>query len=357
MKKINFITVTLTAICFFGMTLWIWFGNKAEYSESERRMLAKKPELTAENIISGEYAKKFEEYAVDAFPMRDMWRTIKVYTRTSLLAQKDNHGIYTVENHIAKFEYPMNIHMLDHAIEVFGQVNENYLKDNRVYFSVIPDKNHYLAKDNGYLSVDYGAFAEYMRVGMDFAEYIEISDLLDDEDYYYTDTHWRQEAIVDVAERIGSAMGVDVSQEYKENNTDIPFYGVYMGQSALVHEPDELKYLTSDIIDRVVVDGATQVYDMKKAKGRDPYEMFLSGNQSVVTIRDEENQSGRRLIIFRDSFGSSIAPLLTKGYSEIVLVDLRYVSSAFLGEFVDFEGADVLFLYSTLLLNNSLSLR
>ena len=82
-----------------------------------------------------------------------------------------------------------------------------------------------------------------------------------------------------------------------------------------------------------------------------------SGNQSVVTVRNEKNTSGKRLIIFRDSFGSSIAPLFLEAYTEIVLVDLRYIPSAYLGEFVDFKGADVLFLYSTLLLNNSLSLR
>ena len=115
--------------------------------------------------------------------------------------------------------------------------------------------------------------------------------------------------------------------------------------------------MTNDSLEGVKVDGAKAVYDMDKANGRDPYEMFLSGNQSVVTIRNEKNKDGKRLIIFRDSFGSSIAPLFSKGYSEIVLIDLRHISSELLGEFVNFENADVLFLYSTLLLNNSLSIR
>ena len=105
------------------------------------------------------------------------------------------------------------------------------------------------------------------------------------------------------------------------------------------------------------VEGAKAVYDMDKAKGKDAYEMFLSGNQPIITMRDPENAEGKRLILFRDSFGSSIAPLLMSGYSEIVLVDLRYVSSDMLGQYVDFENVDVLFLYSTLMLNNSLGMK
>ena len=62
-------------------------------------------------------------------------------------------------------------------------------------------------------------------------------------------------------------------------------------------------------------------------------------------------------MIFRDSFGSSIAPIMSTAYSEIVLIDLRYIMSESLSEYVDFENADVLFLYSTLLLNNSMSMK
>jgi hypothetical protein len=77
----------------------------------------------------------------------------------------------------------------------------------------------------------------------------------------------------------------------------------------------------------------------------------------VITIKNKENESGRRLVVFRDSFGSSIAPLWIEGYSEIVLVDLRYIPSDMLEEYVDFTNADVLFLYSTMMLNNSRAMR
>ncbi len=357
MRRKNYLTVCLVAAFLLGMSVWNVFGEKASYSESERRVLAKFPEMTTESVLSGKFAEEFEEYVVDVFPMRDAWRSVKAYVKTCIFAQKDNNGIYTADGHLSKLEYPMNEKMLDHAIQVFTNVKDKYLKDHKVYFAMVPDKNRYLAEENGYLSLDYDEFTEYMKQGMDFAEYIEIADLLSVDDYYKTDTHWKQEKLVDVAERLVSEMGENFIQDYNVDELEIPFRGVYMGQSALVCEPDTICYLTNNLLERVTVEGAQAVYDMEKAKGKDAYEMFLSGNQPIITMRDSEKVEGKRLILFRDSFGSSIAPLLISGYSEIILVDLRYISSDMLGQYVDFENADVLFLYSTLMLNHSLGMK
>ena len=57
--------------------------------------------------------------------------------------------------------------------------------------------------------------------------------------------------------------------------------------------------------------------------------------------------------MFRDSFGSSLAPLLVDGYAKITLVDIRYISPALLDRFIAFDDQDVLFLYSVSILNSS----
>ena len=59
------------------------------------------------------------------------------------------------------------------------------------------------------------------------------------------------------------------------------------------------------------------------------------------------------LIVFRDSFGSSLAPLLVQGYARVTLVDIRYLQPELLGQLLDFHGQDVLLLYSTLVLNSA----
>ena len=357
MKKRNIITSILIAAFVLFFACWNFFGKTPEYSDSERRVLAKFPEVTLEKVLSGAFSKEFEEYTVDRFPMRDIWRTIKAYVRTGVFAQKDNHKIYVADGHISKLEYPMNSEMADHAANVFEKVKDKYLEGNDIYLAVIPDKNRYLAEKNGYLSLDYDAFSSYMREKMDYAEYIEIADLLETSDYYETDTHWKQEKIQDVAERLAKAMGAELRSDYVKKELDVPFYGVYAGQSALIHKPDKIQYLVGDGFDKIQVEGASEIYDFQKAEGKDPYEMFLSGNQPIVTMKNDEVQNGKRLIIFRDSFASSLAPLMISGYEEIVLVDLRYISSDLLGEYAAFENADVLFLYSTMLLNSSLAIK
>ena len=85
--------------------------------------------------------------------------------------------------------------------------------------------------------------------------------------------------------------------------------------------------------------------------------MFLSGSKSLLTIENPNATTDKELIIFRDSFGSSIAPLLAEGYAKITLVDIRYMSPNMLGNFMEFTDQDVLFLYSTGVLNNSITIK
>ena len=64
------------------------------------------------------------------------------------------------------------------------------------------------------------------------------------------------------------------------------------------------------------------------------------------------------LVVFRDSFGSSLIPLLAEGYGTVYAVDIRYIASDALQRVVSFpQGADVLFLYSTTVLHNSITLK
>ena len=96
---------------------------------------------------------------------------------------------------------------------------------------------------------------------------------------------------------------------------------------------------------------------LEKADGSDPYEIFLSGPKSLLRIENPNAKTERRLIVFRDSFAASLVPLLAEGYSEITLVDIRYLSPTMLDKFIDLTAQDVLFLYSTSVLNDSSTIK
>lgn len=354
---------TMTALL-AGLSLWCWIGKDPDFSESERRVLAKFPKLSAETLISGKFMTDFETYAMDQFPLRDSFRTLQSAAKLGAFAQLDNNGLYTKDGYLAKMEYPMQETMLDNAAAKFQFLYDTYMKEqgSQVYFSIIPDKHYFLGE--GRLAMDYDKLVASMREKTEYMQYIDIFPCLELEDYYRTDTHWRQERIGDVADTLANAMGVTLSGNYTQNTLDHPFYGVYYGQLALPVKPDTLYYLTSDTLDGCVVTSYNTglpvekpLYDMEAATGRDPYEMFLCGSDALVTIENPNAETDKELIVFRDSFGSSLVPLLAEGYAKITVVDIRYVQSAMLGNLVEFKGQDVLFLYSTLVLNNSMGLR
>ena len=356
MKKQKW-TVLFMAVLFFGMALLCWIKPNQEFSDRERRYLAQMPELTMKTVFSGKFMSEFEEYALDQFPMRDGFMAL--YQKTS--TTKDQNGLYLADGHIGSMQYPMDEAGMERAAGIFKQIQAEFAPDNNIYLAIIPDKNAFLGEENGYLAMDYEAFYEKMRTETGF-NYIQISDLLELDDYYTTDGHWNQGRIVDVAERLAEGMGTSISKSYKTNLLDVPFYGAYYGQLSTNLPADTIQYYTNDVIDGYKVfdyqnNKEIHVYDMEKAYGKDAYEIFVSGPLSLVTIENPACDNGKELIMFRDSFGSSIAPLLAEGYEKVTLVDIRYIASKQVCQMIDFEGADVLFLYSTLILNNAETLK
>lgn len=300
----------------------------------------------------------FENYAVDAFPFRDTFRSIKAYFSYYLLRQKDNNKIYVHDGYIASMDYPYDKSSVNYAASRFGYIYDRYLKESNVYLSIIPDKNVFLAKDAGVLYFDSEDLVKDMKNSMPYAEYIDIFPTLSIEDYYKTDSHWRQEKIEDTAEVLAGGMGVKLKGNRTAVNFSLPFYGVYYDQAALKLDADTISYLTSPTIEKLkAFDGQNNksipVYDAERIKGKDPYETFLSGPLSLVTVENPDAETERELIIFRDSFSSAVAPLLAEGYKKVTLMDIRYMNVDYACSMVDFKNKDVLFLYSTAILNNS----
>lgn len=364
-KVKNIVTVCLAAVCLFGLSLYAFFKSSDDMSVSERRKLAQMPDPSVHSLLDGKFMSDFEKYSADQFPFRDSFRSLKAFSVFNLFRQKDNNDIFIAESYASQLEYPLRDNAVDTAAQRFSEIYEHFIagKDINMYLSVIPDKTYFLADQYGYPSMDYGLLISSLRDKTDYMHYIDITDLLEISDYYKTDTHWRQEKIVDAAQRIASEMGADLSSDYTVTELDNPFYGVYYGQAALPLPPDKLYYLTNDVIDNCIVydyekGDYCDVYDMERAYSDDPYEIFLSGARSLMTIENPNAPTDKELVVFRDSFGSSITPLLATGYAKITLVDIRYIQSSLLGNFIDFkDGTDVLFLYSTLVLNNSITFK
>ena len=358
----NILTTVILTSFILALSIFAWFKPIDEFSLSERRYLAGFPEINVDTLISGSFMSSFENYTLDQFPLREYFRSIKANSEIYLFNKTSNNNIIEKDGYITKIEYPLNKESVDYAAKKIEGIYNMYLKDTdtNVYFSIIPDKNYYLiADDNDYLSLDYNELVTDITSKTDYMTYIDIFSELSIESYYKTDSHWRQEKIFPVAKKIAGEMGVSLKAEYDETVFEKDVYGVYYGQFAMKNvKGDKLVTLNNDYTkNAIVTDYQNQkkipVYDLTKGGGRDFYEAFLGGSLSLITIENKNATTEKELIIFRDSFGSSLTPFFIEGYKKITVVDTRYMFPAMLKHFIEFNNQDVLFIYSTSVLNNS----
>ena len=360
-KYCHLLGMGLVAALWLALAVTAWCRPAQEYSTPERRPLAQFPEVSKEKMLNGDFMSEFESYTLDQFPMRDLFRGIKARVQYDVVRRLDNNGVYRMGEQWSKLEYPLDTEAIDHALAVFQKIHQKELEGSKIFAAVIPDKNFYLAAEQGYPAMDYEALVQRVREGMPYASYVNLFDTLEAGDYYTTDTHWRQERLGDTAARLCEALQIPEPEQLQPVDSGVPFYGVYYGQAAVSPPADTLYTVKSPVIDACRVYNYENgkwggIYDWEKLSGEDGYEVFLSGSVSLLRIENPLADTDRELILFRDSFGSSLAPLLVQGYKTVTLVDIRYLASGLLGRFLDFHGQDVLFCYSTLVLNNGKSL-
>lgn len=283
----------------------------------------------------------------------------------------DTPEYFVVGEGVYRNEKELDEKSIDRAIGKFQKFTEDYCGEaERVFLALIPSKNGYLNGSNGHLNEAEFAILQsvYDKWGRNF---IDLSVCLDLEDYYRTDPHWRQECLGNVLMELGAALefetdttddsDVPLTENWTEEVLTTDYIGVYGDQVDGV-PAETLTVLHHGAMDSYIVrNGETgeemPLYDTEKLTERDPYELFVGGPLSLVTIENPNAGNDRHLVVVRDSFGSALLPLLAQSYAKVTAVDIRYMMPNLVGNFVDFTDADVLFLYSSTVLNNSITLK
>ena len=352
MKDKIFVFIFVIYISFFSITSIIL--KDKEISDVERRKLAKFPNIEA----NSEFVSKLDKYFLDHFAFRNEFRSVKSLYNYNVLNKLDNNGIYLENDYIFKSNYPTNKKSIDKFINNI-ESTKKLMNNNNMYIMIIPDKNYYI-ENKDFLKIDYDYI--YKEIDKLNITEIDVKDILTLNDYYLTDTHWRQENLEKIVVRMSEYMNFNYSKsEYNENKYN-DFYGVYFGQAALNKKGEQLTYLTNDVIENARVNylenkNLNKVYNEEKLNSLDSYEVYLDGASAYIEIINENAEKNRELIVFRDSFSSSLIPLLINYYSNIKVVDNRYIGSKDYLNLIEFNNQDVLFIYSTLLVNDSGSLK
>lgn len=266
----------------------------------------------------------------------------------------------------------LNIMAIENNLSKINNLCEKYLKNHKLYFSIIPDKEYYLnAGQNNLSETNFKNIENTVKSNLkENIKYFDISETLVLDDFYKTDMHWKQEILGKTVKKIEKELGIYIKENIKYEEKSLgEFYGTYykdlhkLENSKIAEvKPDELIYLNNKELENCkVYNTETQkdekIYNKDRAnETKNKYDLFLSGATALTTITNESAKTDRKLILFRDSFGSSIAPLFAEEYKEIVLIDIRYINYTILENYIDFDkykDADVLFLYSSRVINKS----
>ena len=366
-NKIRAIGVALIVVLWLALTGLAWFSPAKDFSNTERAKLEQFPELTVDTLLAKgdkNFMNKFNEYTLDQFPLRDQFRQLKALFHLNVMNYQDNNGLYIHDGYITDMTAVTDLTKIQQNGKSLQRIYELYLQEANcnVAVAVVPDKNYYMAESTGHLSLDYEAvFNTVKEATAGWATYVDLTELLKLSDFYYTDTHWRQEKILPVAQAIADVFGVEgpKMEDFQEEKLENTFYGVYYGQIAMPVSGEDLIVLNNAILDGCTVtveNGApySGVYDMSKAEHYDLYEVFLSGPVATIVIENPNARTDKELIVIRDSFGSSLTPLLVQDYAKVTVLDSRWLTAGTrdFGKYVTFEDQDVLLVYSALVFNN-----
>lgn len=346
------------------------FSKDREYSESENRILAQRPEFSVERLLNGKYMSDMEAYVADQFFIRDKWINLKVLEDLAL-GKRESNGVY-----IGKKGYLMEIpsspdkKALDKnldAIRNFSLAHE----DVRTVMTLVPNAafiyDHLVPKYAPVRNQAEDVVYVQEKVG-DSLNYVDLTETMrahkEEPIYYKTDHHWTTLGAKYAFDILYGSLGIeDPAENYEIYPVTHSFQGTLASKSGFDKEKDTIEiYIPQGVSNECVVSYAddqrksASVYQSAALKTKDKYEVFFGGNQSRIDISMPVEQD-KNLLIFKDSYANCFIPFLIPYYRNITVIDPRYYYEDVERLISDNNITDILFLYNvnTFLTDNSLA--
>lgn len=101
---------------------------------------------------------------------------------------------------------------------------------------------------------------------------------------------------------------------------------------------------------------AGSFYATEHLQKKDKYAVFLDGNHPLIRIT-AQNDTGRKLLVVKDSYANTLVPFLANHYEEIHMIDLRHYNAPLAPYIEQYGLSEILFLYNSLSFGEDPSLR
>lgn len=342
-------------LCLLAFALVNALARDREYSPAENRKLAQLPKFSLSALTDGSYFAAWEDYLADQFVGRDTWITLNLQA-SRLLGTKEAGGVYLcaddylMEPPAAPDEEALKRNL--DAINAFAARHENL----QLCMSVVPNAACVMAEKlpaNAPVR-DQRQDIQDIAARVQGVSFLNVTDALtqhaDEAIYYRTDHHWTSLGAYYAFSDMAAGLGIEQpSEEYDVFPVTDSFEGTLASKSGChaVTDVIELYVPKTDIEYYVTVDGerTATMYDREKLEEKDQYAVFLGGNDARVDITTTA-ETGRTLLIFKDSYANCFLQFLLPYYDRIILLDARYYYGD-ADSVISREGVtDVLFLYN-----------
>jgi hypothetical protein len=335
---------------------------KQSFSEVENRSLSEMPEFNAISVMSRDFMNGTEDFLSDHFAARSSWIGIK--TDIELLSGKSEvNNVFILENRLVERTPQPDYQLADLSIQAINDFAEKYSvptfvmiapTSGGIYMDELPENSG---------SFNQKTLIDYVYNGLDnenvtaLNAYSALYATRDEYIYYRTDHHW-------------TTLGAYYA--YSSTIKKMGFTPVSLGKFDIEHASHSFKgtlyskvlydEIEDDVIDYYYNKSSAKVMSVIVGEGeqaevydslyfreylakKDKYSSFTGPNQPLINIKTD-SLSGKKLLLIKDSYAHCFVPFLVQHYSEIEMLDLRYINSS-IENYVDVSSYDqVLFLYN-----------
>lgn len=317
------------------------FSHKEYFSETENRKLAEFPKFSMKTVMDKSFMNGFETYISDHFINRLGW----IETKTGIelaLGKKELNGIYIADERLMEKLPTIDYSAIDKSVDAINKFSENNSSvpvycllaptSAGIYMDELP-KNAPQEDQKALIDYVYGNLNDNITA-------IDVYNILytmkDEYIYYRNDHHWTSLGAYYAYNATIQKLGFSpiVYDKYDIEHASDSFKGTFYSTSLY----DKVKADTIDIYrydeganvtDYIVNDGKSEteydsIYFRDYLTQKDKYSTYLGPNQPLVTIKTDVHND-KKLLVIKDSYAHCFAPFLTQHYSEITLIDLRYI--------------------------------
>jgi hypothetical protein len=389
---------------------------KKKISLNEKRTLASFPVLSMNSLLNGNYMDSIDLFFSDHFPWREQFihvansiaenrgfadESLQYYTRNAQ-SNSPNKTLENIENQdglsLDSVTMEANESLTDLPFETIKSVVVSNKRAIQIFSGSKSGAKNYADLLNSYKKV-FGAnvkvYCMPVPVGSDFylpekinklkerefinelfsqlqndvvkvKAYDELSKHTKEYIQFNTDHHWTGRGAYYAYVAFCKSAAIEPLPLTSFQRKVIPnFLGTlyfYTLSKELKKNIDSVEYFKVPVSTKTIfinkgknTEQSTQLY-AEYAKGSNAYGVFLGGDYPLMRVNTSV-KNGRKVLIFKDSYGNAFSPYLASHFEEVYIIDFRYYTGSIKTLVQNNNITDIVFAHNVYASNSSFTVK